>query len=136
MILFYMYIFLFLGSAPNLLHFIPPHLMIQSQHVLRDNTKSLSHQGFAADNGILRSLHQHRSNVGYRTPFQVRLQTVAKIVNGTIFMWAVFLPYFIASNLCVLCWDKNGSFTCSKQVGCTITCHVCIQVQVTASYQL
>jgi len=62
---------MFLGSAPNLLRFIPPHLMMQSQQALRDSTKSLSHQGFATENGILRSLHQHRNNMGYRTGFQV-----------------------------------------------------------------
>ncbi|XP_069691464.1 protein PAT1 homolog 1 isoform X2 [Periplaneta americana] len=59
-----------IGSAPNLLRFIPPTLMMQSQQPLRDGTKTLGHQGFATENGILRSLHPHRNNMGYRPGFQ------------------------------------------------------------------
>ncbi|PNF42318.1 hypothetical protein B7P43_G05495 [Cryptotermes secundus] len=62
-----------MGSAPNLLHFMPPHLMLPSQQSLRDSTKSLGQQGFATENGILRSLHPHCNNLAYRTGFQGRL---------------------------------------------------------------
>jgi hypothetical protein len=61
---------LLVGSAPNLLRFIPPHLMLPSQQALRDSSKSLGQQGFATENGILRSLHQHCNNMAFQG-FQV-----------------------------------------------------------------
>ena len=60
--------FSYAGSAPNLLRFIPPHLMMQSQQA---GNKTLGHQGFPTENGMLRPLHQHRNNMGYRPGFQV-----------------------------------------------------------------
>jgi hypothetical protein len=44
--------------------------MVPSQQALRDSTKSLGHQGFAPENGILRSFQQHCNNMAYRTGFQ------------------------------------------------------------------
>lgn len=62
---------LFIGSAPNLLRFIPQHLIMQSQPALRHNAKSLGHHNFATENGILQSIHPHCNNMNYRTGFQV-----------------------------------------------------------------
>ena len=62
---------LFIGSAPNLLRFIPQHLIMQSQQALRHNAKSLGHHNFATENGILQSIHPHCNNMNYRTGFQV-----------------------------------------------------------------
>lgn len=62
---------LFIGSAPNLLRFIPQHLIVQSQQALRHNAKSLGHHNFATENGILQSIHPHCNNMNFRTGFQV-----------------------------------------------------------------
>ncbi|KAJ9600157.1 hypothetical protein L9F63_009567 [Diploptera punctata] len=56
-----------MGSAPNLLPFIPPHVMLQTQQA---GNKTLGHQGFPSENGMLRPIHQIRNNMGFRHTFQ------------------------------------------------------------------
>jgi hypothetical protein len=89
---FYVGLVLFVGSAPNLLRFIPQHLMMQSQQALRHNAKSLGHQNFATENGILQSIHPQCSNLNYRTGFQV------------------------SANKCQNCWCSHINARCSASL--------------------
>jgi hypothetical protein len=108
---------LFIGSAPNLLRFIPQHLIMQSQPGLRHNAKSLGHHNFATENGILQSIHPHCNNMNYRTGFQVS-------ANECQYYWCSYFiarcsPYSLLRFLILVgwvSWIEYGKYGCCGHV--------------------